>query len=122
MIGGAAFPGYKFLIASGVQDTGDIQINLSNYVDEYLTQIPSYTTVKGIPCGFAVQCTCILRLVKLDGGDAETAAAPIFIYPNTMFFMNMNLEDMSDWAFYIDQTNTPGAPASNLDFYFMGQN
>jgi len=122
MIGGAAFPGYKFLLSTGAQDTGGIQINLSDYVDEYLQSRPSNPQVRGTVCGFAVQCTCILRLVKLDGGDAETATAPIFIYPNTMFFMNMNLEDMRDWAFYLDTLNTPGTPTSNIDFYFVGQN
>lgn len=122
MIGGAAFPGYKFLLATGVQDTGDVQQNLSAYVDEYLQYIPNYTQIKGTPCGFAIQCTCIVRLVKLDGGDAETAPAPIFIYPNTMFFMNMTLDNMRDWAIYIDAANTPGVPNGYLDFYFVGQN
>lgn len=119
MIGGAAFPGYKFLLSTGLQDTGDVQQDLSAYVDEYLQ---SNTRAKGTICGFAVACTCIMRLVKLDGGDAETAPAPIFIYPNTMFYMNMTLDAMRDWAIYIDQTNTPGSPSSYLDFYFVGQN
>jgi hypothetical protein len=122
MIGGAVFPGYKFLYSTGGQDTGGIQFDFSAFVDEYLANIPSYTTVKGIPCGFAISCTCIMRLVKLDGGDAETAPAPIYIYPNTMFFMNMTLDAMRDWAVFIDVTNTPGSPTSNLDFYIVGQN
>lgn len=118
MIGGAAFPGYKFLNSTGGQDTGSIQVDLSSYVDDYL----STTTVKGVPCGFAVCCTCIMRLVKLNGGDAETSPAPIYIYPNTIFFMNMTLDAMRDWAIYIDVNNTPGSPTSNLDFFFVGQN
>jgi hypothetical protein len=122
MIGGANFPGYKFLLSSGAQDTGDTSINLSDYVSEYLFSRQSNPQIRGTVCGFAVQCSCILRLVKLDGGDAETAPAPIFIYPNTMFFMNMNLEDMIDWAFFVDTVNTPGTPTANIDFYFVGQN
>jgi hypothetical protein len=122
MIGGAAFPGYKFLLNTGIQDTGDVQLDLSNFVDEYLSYLPNFTQIKGTVCGFAVACTCIMRLVKLDGGDAETAPAPIYVYPDTMFFMNMTLDNMRDWAIWIDQTNTPGSPGGYLDFYFVGQN
>ena len=121
MIGGAAFPGYKFLLHDGVQD-GSFSSDLSGWVDTYLSQKSNYPQVRGTVCGFAVQSNCILRLVKLDGGDAETAPAPIFIYPNTMFFMNMNLEDMRDWGIYTDISNTPGTPSAYIDFYFVGQN
>jgi hypothetical protein len=123
MIGGAAFPGYKILFQISESDNPNIQIDLTNYVDYFLYELQFNPEIKGSPCGFIVQSNCILRLVKLDGGDAETAPAPIFIYPDTMFFMNMNLEDMKDWAIWVDQNNTPGFPSpSEFTIYFMGQN
>ena len=122
MIGGAAFPGYKILYSVSSSDNPNIQVDLQGLVDNYLVELPLYPEIKGIPCGFIIQSNCILRLVKLDGGDAETAPAPIYVYPDTMFFMNMTLDNMRDWAIFVDQTNTPSNPTSEFTFYFVGQN